>query len=155
MKRAYNSSGATSCHFDHVLDFAPQRADEILRTVPAQPGVFALRGPRAEAAPYLTQTTDLRRRMRRLLDPPESQSKRLNLREKVAGIEYSITGSAFESSLVLYDATAALFGYTEARRRLTLHTPYFLRMSIQTAFPRVYSPKNFPKRRPPHIYAPF
>jgi excinuclease ABC subunit C len=146
---------ATSFHFDHSLDFAPERADEILRTVPAQPGVFALRGPRAEDAPYLTQTTDLRRRMRRLLDPPESQSKRLNLRDKVARIEYSITGSAFESSLVLYDATAALFGYIEARRRLKLHTPYFLRMTMENAFPRVYSTNKLSKRGLAQMYGPF
>ena len=146
---------ATSFHFDHVLDFAPERADDILRSIPAQPGVFALRGPRAEDAPYLTQTTDLRRRMRRLLDPPESQSKRLNLREKVARIEYCITGSAFESSLVLYDATAALFGYIEARRRLKLHTPYFLRMTMENAFPRVYSTNKLSKRGLAQMYGPF
>src|SRR5271156_5683504 len=146
---------ATSFHFDHVVAFAPELADEILRSIPAQPGVFALRGPRAEDAPYLTQTTDLRRRMRRLLDPPESQSKRLNLREKVASIEYCVTGSRFESSLVLYDATAALFGYTEARRRLKLHTPYFLRMTIENAFPRVYSTNKLSKRGLAQMYGPF
>jgi len=142
-------------HFDHSLDFAPERADEILRAIPAQPGVFALRGPRAEDAPYLTQTADLRRRMRRLLDPPESQSKRLNLREKVARIEYCVTGSAFQSSLVLYDATAALFGYTEARRRLKLHTPYFLRMTVENAFPRVYSTNKLSRRGLDNMYGPF
>jgi excinuclease ABC subunit C len=146
---------AASFHFDHVLDFSPERADEILRIVPAQPGVFALRGPRAEDAPYLTQTTDLRRRMRRLLDPPESQSKRLNLREKVARIEYCVTGSTFESTLVLYDATAALFGYTEARRRLKLHTPYFLRMTMENEFPRVYSTNKLSKRGLAQMYGPF
>jgi excinuclease ABC subunit C len=137
------------------MDFTPAQADEILRSVPAQPGVFALRGPRSEDAPYLTQTTDLRRRMRRLLDPPESQSKRLNLREKVARIEYSVTGSTFESSLVLYDATAALFGYTEARRRIKLHTPYFLRMTMENAFPRVYSTNKLSKRGLAQMYGPF
>ena len=146
---------ATSFHFDQVVAFTPERADEILRSIPARPGVFALRGPRAEDAPYLTQTTDLRRRMRRLLDPPESQSKRLNLREKVARIEYCVTGSAFESSLVLYDATAALFGYTEARRRLKLHTPYFLRMTMENAFPRVYSTNKLSKRGLAQMYGPF
>jgi excinuclease ABC subunit C len=146
---------ATSFHFDHVVDFAPAQADEILRAVPAQPGVFALCGARKEDAPYLTQTADLRRRMRRLLDPPESQSKRLNLREKVARIEYCVTGSAFESSLVLYDATAALFGYTEARRRLKLHTPYFLRMTVENAFPRVYSTNKLSKRGLAEMYGPF
>lgn len=155
-------SVAASFQFDHVVDFAPERADEILRSVPAQPGVFALRGSRAEDSPYLTQTTDLRRRMRRILGPPEPsangiqpQSKRLNLREKVARIEYCLTGSTFESSLVLYDATAALFGYTEARRRLKLHTPYFLRMTIENAFPRVYSTNKLSKRGLAQMYGPF
>jgi excinuclease ABC subunit C len=146
---------AAPFHFDHVVNFAPERADEILRSIPAQPGVFALRGPRAEDAPYLTQTTDLRRRMRRLLDPPESQSKRLNLRDKVARIEYCITGSTFESSLVLYDATAALFGYAEARRRLKIHTPYLLRMTMENAFPRVYSTNRLSRRGLAPMYGPF
>jgi excinuclease ABC subunit C len=146
---------ATSFHFDHVLGFTSEQADEILRGIPAQPGVFALYGARAEDAPYLTQTTDLRRRMRRLLDPPESQSKRLNLREKVARIEYCVTGSTFESSLVLYDATASLFGHVEARRRLKLHTPYFLRMTMENAFPRVYSTNKLSKRGLAQMYGPF
>ena len=146
---------ATSFHFEHVVDFTPGQADEILRTIPAEPGVFALCGARKEDAPYLTQTADLRRRMRRLLDPPESQSKRLNLREKVARIEYCVTGSAFESSLLLYQASAAHFGYTEARRRLKLHTPYFLRMTMENAFPRVYSTNQLSKRGLAQMYGPF
>ncbi|WP_433984062.1 hypothetical protein RBB78_01900 [Tunturiibacter empetritectus] len=146
---------ATSFHFEHLLDFTPGQADEILRTIPAHPGVFALCGARQEDAPYLTKTADLRRRMRRLLDPPESQSKRLNLREKVARIEYCVTGSAFESSLVLYQATATHFGYTEARRRLKLHTPYFLRMTMENPFPRVYSTNKLSKRGLALMYGPF
>jgi excinuclease ABC subunit C len=146
---------ATSFHFDHVVDFAPDRADEILRAIPAQPGIFALCGARKEDAPYLTQTADLRRRMRRLLDPPESQSKRLNLREKVARIEYCVTGSAFESSLMLYHAAADLFGYIEARRRLKLHTPYFLRMTMENPHPRVYSTNKLSKRGLAQMYGPF
>jgi excinuclease ABC subunit C len=146
---------ATSFHFEHVVDFAAERADEILRAVPALPGVFALYGARDSDEPYLTRTADLRRRMRRLLDPPESQSKRLNLREKVARIEFCVTGSEFESQLVLYHAAAALFGYTEARRRLKLHTPYFLRMTMENAHPRVYSTNKLSKRGLALMYGPF
>ncbi len=146
---------ATSFHFDHALDFTPAQAEEIFRTIPALPGVFALCGARKEDAPYLTQTTDLRRRMRRLLDPPESQSKRLNLREKVARVEFCVTGSTFESSLVLYQATATHFGYTEARRRLKLHTPYFLRMMLENPHPRVYSTNKLSKRGLAQMYGPF
>jgi excinuclease ABC subunit C len=146
---------AATFHFDHSLPFAPQSAEETLKQIPAKPGVFALCGARKEDAPYLTHTTDLRRRMRRLLDPPESQSKRLNLREKVARIEYTLTGSRFESSLVLYDATAALFGYAEARRRLKLHTPYFLRLNLDNEFPRVYATNKLSKRGLANMYGPF
>jgi excinuclease ABC subunit C len=146
---------ATSFNFDHVTAFTPDKADELLRSIPALPGVFALYGPREQDAPYLTQAADLRRRMRRLLDPPESQSKRLNLREKVARIEYSVTGSPFESSLTLYQATAAIFSYAEARRRLKLHTPYFLRMTMENAYPRVYSTNKLSKRGLANMYGPF
>ncbi|HXC94073.1 MAG TPA: hypothetical protein VNU92_00150 [Edaphobacter sp.] len=142
-------------HFDHIVDFCPSQADEILKQIPAKPGVFALCGARTEDAPYLTHTTDLRRRMRRLLDPPESQSKRLNLREKVVRIKYTLTGSHFESSLVLYDATAFHFGHTEARRRLKLHTPYFLRLNLDNEFPRVYATNKLSKRGLAQMYGPF
>src|SRR5579862_373892 len=118
-------SVAAAFHFDEVVGFEAARAEEILRGVPTRPGAFALFGTREGDEPYLTRAADLRRRMRRLLDPPEAQSKRLNLREKVARIEYSPTGSEFESTLVLYNAAVAQFGYAEARRRLRLHTPYF------------------------------
>lgn len=146
---------ATTFHFDHAVDFAPERAGEILSAIPAQPGVFALCGSRSGDQPYLTRSADMRRRMRRLLDPPESQSKRLNLRDKVARIEYSVTGSEFESQLVLYHATAALLGYAEARRRLKLHTPYFLRITMTNAHPRVYATNRLSKRGLGEMYGPF
>ena len=146
---------ATGFQFEQVVGFQPGEAEGILRGVPTGPGVFALYGARVGDAPYLTRTADLRRRMRRLLDPPESQSKRLNLREKVVRIEYSVTGSEFESSLVLYHAASALFGHAEARRRLKLHTPYFLRMTMENAFPRVYATNRLSKRGLGQMYGPF
>lgn len=146
---------ATSFHFEHLVDFSPADAGAILRSVPALPGVFALRGAKAEDQPYVTRTADLRRRIRRLLDPPESQSKRLNLRDKVARIEYTVTGSEFESQLVLYRAAAALFGHAEARRRLKLHTPYFLRITMTSTHPRVYATNRLSKRGLAEMYGPF
>jgi excinuclease ABC subunit C len=148
-------SVVTRFHFDHVVEFVPENAEAILRSVPALPGVFALCGARAEDEPYLTRTADMRRRMRRLLNPPESQSKRLNLRDKVARIEYCVTGSEFEASLVLYHAAAAMFGYPQARRRLKLHTPCFLRMAMENAHPRVYTTNRLSKRGLENTYGPF
>src|SRR5215471_12670752 len=110
-------------HFEKSVAFSPEQAEEILRSIPALPGVFALYGEQSNSEPYLTRAADLRRRMKRLLAPPESQSKRLNLRDKVARIEYTVTGSEFESALTLYNAATSIFGHTEARRRLKLHMP--------------------------------
>ena len=146
---------STGFQFPHRVAFESDRAEEILRQIPALPGVFALRGERATDEPYLTRAADLRRRMTRLLAPPESQSKRLNLRDRVRSIEYCVTGSEFESLLTVYDAAEAIFGPTEARRRLRLHTPYFLRMTMENAHPRVYSTNRLSKRGLPNTYGPF
>jgi excinuclease ABC subunit C len=146
---------AANFHFEKIVGFSSEQADETLREIPALPGVFALYGEKANAEPYLTRAADIRRRMKRLLAPPESQSKRLNLREKVVRIEYTVTGSEFESSLTLYHASASIFGYTEARRRLKLHTPTFLRFTMENEFPRVYATNRLSKRAIGEMYGPF
>ncbi len=141
--------------FERTLAFSPESAAETLHAIPALPGVFALFGHDANAQPYLTRAADVRRRVTRMLAPPESQSKRLNLRERVARIEYTITGSEFESALALYDASVAIFGVDEARRRLKLRTPYFLRFAAENSFPRVYSSNRLSKRALANFYGPF
>jgi hypothetical protein len=146
---------AANFQFEKTVGFSVENADEILRAVPALPGVFALYGEQANSEPYLTRAADVRRRMKRLLAPPESQSKRLNLRDRVARIEYTVTGSEFESTLTLYHATATIFGYMEARRRLRLHTPAFLRFTAENEFPRVYVTNRLSKRGLVEMYGPF
>ena len=149
--------------FECSAEFEPERAQEVLRDVPEAPGVFALRGARGEDEPYLTRTANLRRRMARLLAAPEAVdaegrpllSKRLNLREKVARIEWSVTGSEFESNLVLYCAAAAEFGYEAARKRLRLHTPFFLRLAMENVHPRVYVTNKLSRRGLALMYGPF
>jgi hypothetical protein len=144
-----------SFHFEHSIPFSPESATETLRAIPTLPGVFALNGPHSEDQPYLTRAADLRRRITRILAPPDSQSKRLNLRSRVARIDYTITGSEFESTLTLYHASAAIFGLAEARRRLRLHTPFFLRFTAENVFPRVYSTNRLSRRALAHTYGPF
>jgi len=146
---------AASFHFERSIPFSPENSAEILRAIPALPGVFALHGPYSEDQPYLTRAADLRRRITRILAPPDSQSKRLNLRTRVARIDYTVTGSEFESALTLYHASAAIFGLAEARRRLRLHTPFFLRFTAGNAFPRVYSTNRLSRRALAHTYGPF
>jgi excinuclease ABC subunit C len=153
---------ATNFHFEHSVSFSPEASTEILRQIPALPGVFALRGEDAAAEPYLTRAADIRRRITRLLAPPEVsadgtpvQSRRLNLRDRVRSIAYTVTGSEFASLLLLYDASAAVFGADQARRRLRLHPPCFLRLTLEHAHPRVYSTNRLSKRNLAQTYGPF
>ena len=150
-------------HFEHNVAFDPADAERILRQVPAAAGVFALRGVDASAEPYLTRAADIRRRLKRLLAPPELAadtgepvlSKRLNLRNKVRFIEWTRTGSEFESVLVLYCATRAVFGPEAARKRLRLHAPYFLRITQTNAYPRVYATNKLSKRSLSEFIGPY
>lgn len=141
-------------------------ASAILRIIPAAPGVFALYGPPAPdgaaTQPYLSRAADLRRRIGRLLAPAELaadgtpiRSKRLNLRDRIARIEYTVTGSEWESVLVLYRASTAAFGAEEARRRLRLHTPYCVRFTAENAYPRLYVTNRLSRRGLETSYGPF
>jgi excinuclease ABC subunit C len=163
----------TPFHFEHSVAFSLQNATEILRAIPTLPGVLALHGPPAEegqaaAQPYLTRAADLRRRITRMLAPTEPSanfqpsadgrpvlSKRLNLSTRVARIDYTVTGSEFESNLKLYHAAASIFGLDEARRRLKLRTPFFLRFTAENAHPRVYSTNRLSRRALANFYGPF
>ena len=143
--------------------FEPENADAILLEVPARAGVFALRGERETDQPYLTRAADMRRRLRRLLLPPELVdadgkpvlSKRLNLRERVRSIEWTETGSEFESVLVLYRALHANFGEAEARKRMRLFPPYFLRVTMNHEHPRVHVTNRLSRRGLAESFGPF
>jgi excinuclease UvrABC nuclease subunit len=69
--------------------------------------------------------------------PPESQSKRLNLRERTATIEYSLTGSDFESVLLLYQALRQEFPDTY-QKRLRLRPAPVVRLNLENEYPRAY-----------------
>lgn len=121
----------------HSISFAPDRAADFFAQFPAAPAVFMLRGSDAAAEPYVSKTANLRRRLQRLLAPPESHSKRLNLRERVSGIEYALTGSDFESSLLLYRLMRQAFPKSY-HKRLRLHPPALVRLNLENAYPRAY-----------------
>ena len=101
------------------LEFVPQREAEIFAATPAAPAVFSLRGADERADPYISKTANLRRRLQRLLGPPDERTKRLNLRDRIGWIEYTATGSDFESGFLLYKLLRAHFPQTySARLRL-------------------------------------
>lgn len=161
-RAVYNLGVSAVFQFEHSVPFTPEAAAEILREIPSLPGVFALRGESETAEPYLTRAADMRRRLTRLLAPPEVnaegvavQSKRLNLRDRVRRIEWTVTGSEFASLLTLYTAARSIFGAEQARKRLRLHAPYFLRLTMEHAHPRVYATNRLTKRGLAQTYGPF
>ncbi len=155
--------------FAHELPFSPEIASDLLREIPDSPGLLALFGPPSTppSEPFLTRTANLRRRAARLLQPPPPRetattpdgtplpTRRLNLRARVARVAFSPTGSDFESLLLLYGASAALFGLPEARRRLRLHTPFFVRFSAENNFPRLVVSNRLGRRSLDHTFGPF
>jgi excinuclease ABC subunit C len=120
----------------HSIPFSTDHPADFFAQFPAAPAVFALRGA-GEAEPYVSKTANLRRRLQRLLAPPESQSKRLNLRERTVTIEYSLTGSDFESVLLLYRTLREEFPDTY-HKRLRLRPAPVVRLNLENEYPRSY-----------------
>jgi excinuclease ABC subunit C len=117
------------------IEFRPESDAEIFSSAPAVPAVFLLRGEDANSEPYVSKTANLRRRLQRLLSAPEERTKRLNLRERVRWIEYSLTGSDFESGFVLYQILRAVFPKTYSNR-LRLRFAPLVKLHLENEFPR-------------------
>ena len=116
----------------HELTFSPDRNDNFFTDIPAAPAVFLLRG---DGEPYISKTANLRRRLQRLLGKPAEQSKRLNLRDRVREIQFSPTGSDFESQLLLYKLLRENFPKTYAAR-LRLRPAPLLKLHLENEYPR-------------------
>lgn len=117
------------------LEFAPERDAEIFAGVPTAPAVFLLRSHDAQAEPYVSKTANLRRRLHRLLGPQEERSRKLNLRDRVRFIEYTPTGSDFESGFLLYRALRATFPKTYAQRMRFRFAP-LVKLHLENQYPR-------------------
>ncbi len=117
------------------IEFRPETDAEVFSAVAAAPAVFLLRGDDANSEPYVSKTANLRRRLQRLLSAPEDHTKRLNLRHRVRWIEYTLTGSDFESGFVLYQILRAAFPKTYSNR-LRLRFAPLVKLHLENEFPR-------------------
>jgi len=107
--------------------------DAAIGALPDQPAVFLLWAKEGE--PYLSRTGVLRRRLRRLLAERERPSRLLNLRHTVARIEYRLTGSAFESSILFYELARRHFPDTYLSL-MKLRLPPYVKLVLNNEFPR-------------------
>ncbi len=122
---------------DQQIAFDPSTTD-FFEQIPEKPGVVALfpdEGVGAE--PFLGRTANLRRRLTRLLDPGATLSKRLQLRDFTRTICYRVTGSAFESSVLLYEQARRFFP-SRYRDFLRLRPPAMLKVKLSHEYPRCY-----------------
>jgi excinuclease UvrABC nuclease subunit len=117
------------------LEFVPSRDTELWATVPSTPAVFLLRGDDLQSEPYVSKTANLRRRLQRLLGAPAEHSKKLNLRDRVRWIEYTSTGSDFESGFLLYRLLRSTFPKTYSNR-LRLRFAPLVKLHLENEFPR-------------------
>jgi excinuclease ABC subunit C len=117
------------------LEFLPERDAEVFAAVPAAPAVFLLLGADAQSEPYVSKTANLRRRLQRLLGPVDERTKKLSLRYRVCSIEYTPTGSDFESGFLLYRVLRTAFPGNYADRMRFRFAP-FVKLHLENEFPR-------------------
>ncbi len=117
------------------IEFTPERDAESFAAAPAGPAVFSLRSGDPSAEPYISKTANLRRRLQRLLGPIAERTKKLNLRDRVRMIEFTPTGSDFESGFVLYRALREIFPKTY-QKRLRFRFAPLVKLHLENEFPR-------------------
>jgi excinuclease ABC subunit C len=93
--------------------------------------------PAGSASPYIGRTSDLHRRLLRLLGERQRNSKLLSLREITRRIGYQYIGSAFEAQWLLYHLNRAYYP-RHYRARLRLKAPALLKLNLSNRFPRCY-----------------
>ena len=114
------------------LTFSPDLDESFFLGLPLGLAVFVLRG---DGDPYVSKTANLRKRLQRMLSPPREQSKRLNLRDRVREIEFTMTGSDFESQFLLYRIVRETFPKTYPAR-LRLRPAPLLKFHLDNEYPR-------------------
>jgi excinuclease ABC subunit C len=122
---------------DSGLEFTPDQDAEFFSLVPAKPAVCLITSREETAEPYLIRTADLRRRIQRLLGPPDPASKRLNLREFAKLVRYRETGSAFEQAMTYYQNARHIFP-KRYRELMRLRPAAVLKINLRNAYPRCF-----------------
>jgi excinuclease UvrABC nuclease subunit len=120
----------------HRAEFLPEADEPFFASLPATAAVFVLRPLDESAEPYVTKTSNLRRRMQRLLSAPDGNSKRLNLRDRVRVLEYQPVGSDFEGGFLLYCVYRREFP-KKYQERLRLRSAPLIKLILDNEYPRV------------------
>jgi excinuclease UvrABC nuclease subunit len=116
------------------IEFFPDRDSELFAAAPASAALFVLRGDEG-SEPYVGKSSNLRRRLQRLLGSVDGQSRKLNLRDRVCWIEWMPTGSDFEAGFLLYQTLRREFPKTYDKR-LRLRFAPLVKLILDNPYPR-------------------
>jgi excinuclease ABC subunit C len=124
---------------------APREQDflEAVAALPAASGIYAVFA--GGAAPHLSWSINLKRRLRRLLAG--------QYRDRIDAIEYWPAGSRLEISLLLYELTRSYYP-ADYRKRLHLRLPWFVSLLDHDPFPRLEVVNRIP-RKSGQVFGPF
>lgn len=114
------------------LDLAAD-LDAQLERLPAQPAVFVLHAD--SGSPYLARTSNLRRRLKRLLAAREATGRFLYLRGVARRAEIYLTASRLQSALLFYELARHHFPDDYAAR-IRLRFPAYVKLILSNEFPR-------------------
>ncbi len=117
------------------LEFIPDRDSELFAAAPAGAAVFVLRAADEGGEPYVSKTSNLRRRLQRLLGASDGQSRKLNLRDRVRWVEWTPTGSDFEAWFLLYKTLRREFPKTYEKRLRFRFAP-LVKLILDNPYPR-------------------
>lgn len=132
------------------LEFSPNQDADFFAALPAAPAVFLLRSGE-EAEPYISKTANIRKRLERLLGAPTEQSKRLNLRERTRWVQFTPTGSDFESGFLLYKLLRETFPETYTSK-LRLRFAPLIKLHLENEYPRASVTRRLGKMHGKSVY---
>jgi excinuclease UvrABC nuclease subunit len=107
--------------------------DAVLQALPDEPAVFLLHA--AEGRPYLSKTTTLGRRIRRLLRSSDRVRGALNLQGVVQRLDYWVLSSRLESALRFYTLARTYFPGSYLKL-CNLRMPSYVKVQLSSPFPR-------------------
>jgi excinuclease ABC subunit C len=128
---------------DCSLEFDLAGEKEFFAALPPLRAVCLVETREENAEPFLIRTADLRRRLQRLLGPPDPSSKRLNLRDFARRVRYRLTASPFEQALAYYVHARKIFP-KRYRALMRLRPPAVLKVNLRNAYPRCYATRRIP-----------
>ena len=128
-----------------VLDPRDPELPAQIQGIPKSAGVYLL-APLA-GAPYLGWSSSLSRRLSRLLlRAGDTHSRLSTVRQNLATVEFWLTGSQLETSILLYSLTRQ-YDPDHYEKRLKLRAPWFVSLLEFDPFPRLSVQNSIPRRR--------